>query len=183
VLTLLYNPAEMGKAEVEAFLTNLTVEQNMAPSTQNQALQALLFLYHDGLERPIYGNIHALRAKKPQRLPTVLTTQEVQAVLKHLTGVNHLVALLLYGSGLHVNECLALRVKDIAFESCEITVRSGKGDKDRMTMLPQSAIPEDGSSTTYRRIIPNWHSRQRRIRDRDLSTMPGLSDFSSRWKQ
>jgi integron integrase len=136
------HPAEMGKVEVEAFLTNLAVEQNVAPSTQNQALQALLFLYRDVLGCPITGDIKALRAKETRRLPTVLTTQEVRTVLKYLTGVNHLVALLLYGSGLRVNECLSLRVKDIDFESREITVRAGKGDKDRMTMLPQSAIPE-----------------------------------------
>jgi integrase len=133
------HPAEMGKAEVEAFLTHLAVEENVAPSTQNQAL---LFLYRDVLERPIAGDIKALRAKQTRRLPTVLTVQEVQTVLKHLTGVNHLVALLLYGSGLRVNECLSLRVKDITFEACEITVRAGKGAKDRMTMLPQLAIPE-----------------------------------------
>jgi len=104
------HPAEMGKAEVEAFLTNLAVEGNVAPSTQNQALHALLFLYREVLEQPIAGNVEALRAREHRRLPIVLTVEETQHVLDHLEGVYHLIGLLLYGSGLRVQECLSLRV-------------------------------------------------------------------------
>ncbi len=136
------HPAEMGKTEIEAFLTHLAVEGNVAPSTQNQALHALLFLYRDVLEQPIVGNVDALRAREHRRLPTVLTAEETQRVLGQLNGVYHLIGLLLYGSGLRVQECLSLRVKDIDFTHREIIVRSGKGDKDRVTMLPEKAIPE-----------------------------------------
>ncbi|GIV79148.1 MAG: integron integrase [Litorilinea sp.] len=136
------HPADMGKAEIEAFLTHLAVEGNVAPSTQNQALHALLFLYRDVLEQPIIGNVEALRARERRRLPTVLTVEETQRVLNHLEGVYHLIGLLLYGSGLRLQECLSLRVKDIDFARREITVRSGKGDKDRVTMLPEKALPE-----------------------------------------
>ncbi|MCX6039887.1 MAG: tyrosine-type recombinase/integrase [Caldilinea sp.] len=114
----------------------------MAPSTQNQALHALLLLYRDVLEQPIAGNVEALRARERRRLPTILTVEETQRVLNHLEGVYHLIGLLLYGSGLRVHECLSLRVKDIDFARREIIVRSGKGDKDRVTMLPEKAIPE-----------------------------------------
>jgi len=136
------HPADMGKTEIEAFLTHLAVEGNVAPSTQNQALHALLFLYRDVLEQPIVGNVEALRAREHRRLPTVLTVEETQRVLGQLDGVYHLIGLLLYGSGLRVQECLSLRVKDIDCTRKEIMVRSGKGDKDRVTMLPEKAIPE-----------------------------------------
>ncbi len=132
----------MGKLEIAAFLTNLAVEGNVAPSTQNQALHALLFLYRDVLEQPIAGNVEVLRARERRRLPTVLTVEETQSVLTQLEGVYHLIGLLLYGSGLRVQECLSLRVKDIDFARREIVVRSGKGDKDRVTMLPEKAIPD-----------------------------------------
>jgi len=114
----------------------------VAPSTQNQALHALLFLYRDVLEQPIAGNVEALRAQERRRLPAVLTVEETQRVLNHLEGVYHLIGLLLYGSGLRVQECLSLRVKDIDVAQRAITVRSGKGDKDRVAVLPEKAIPE-----------------------------------------
>ena len=136
------HPREMGHLEIEAFLTHLVVERNVAPSTQNQALHAILFLYREVLDQPIAERINALRAKERRRLPTVLTVDEVQHLLERLTGVNHLAALLLYGSGLRVRECLTLRVKDVDFVQRQITVRAGKGDKDRITMLPERAIPE-----------------------------------------
>ena len=109
------HPAEMGAAEVEAFLTHLAVNENVAASTQNQALSALLFLYREVLGHPITDPIPALRARKPKRLPTVLTKKEVHAVLHHLSGVHLLMAQLLYGSGLRLMECLRLRVKDVEF--------------------------------------------------------------------
>jgi len=136
------HPQEMGRAEIESFLTHLAVERNVAPSTQNQALHAILFLHREVLEQPIPEQINAIRAQQWRRLPTVLTVDEVQRLLVQISGVPHLVALLLYGSGLRVREALSLRVKEFDFDRRQITVRAGKGDKDRITMLPDSAIPE-----------------------------------------
>lgn len=134
------HPSEMGKDEVEAFLTHLAVDKDVAASTQNQALSALLFLYRDVLNQPLDW-VNVLWAKKPSRLPVVLTRQEVHAVLNQLTGLPHLVVQLLYGAGLRVNECLRLRVKDVDFGQQLIIVRDGKGFKDRATPLPQTAVP------------------------------------------
>jgi len=122
----LRHPAEMGAPEVEAFLTHLAVNENVASSTQNQALSALLFLYREVLRQDL-GPIDALRAKKPKRLPTVLTKNEVHRLLNHLSGTYRLMAQLLYGSGLRLMECLRLRVKDLDFTRRTITVRDGKG--------------------------------------------------------
>jgi len=133
------HPAEMGASEVQAFLTHLAVEENVAASTQNQALSALLFLYRQVLNQDL-GPIDALRAKKPKRLPTVLTRDEVHCVFAHLSGVSLLMARLLYGSGLRLMECLRLRVKDLDFDYRTITVRDGKGEQDRVTILPESLI-------------------------------------------
>jgi len=105
----------MGTLEIEAFLTHLAIHEHVAASTQNQVLQAILFLYRQVLGREITEPIHALRAKRPKRLPTVLTKKEVHAVLRHLSGVYLLMAQLLYGSGLRLMECLRLRVKDVEF--------------------------------------------------------------------
>lgn len=130
------HPAEMGVVEVEAFLTHLAVEGNVAASTQNQARSALLFLYKAvlGSELPWLNNVE--QAKKPRRLPVVLTEDEVRAVLASLDGVHWLVAALLYGAGLRLMEALRLRVQDVDFKRREILVRNGKGFKDRVTMLP-----------------------------------------------
>ncbi|HUI26338.1 MAG TPA: integron integrase [Candidatus Kryptonia bacterium] len=130
------HPAEMGKAEIEQFLTALAIERHVAASTQNQALGALLFLYKDVLERDPGWLDDVVRAKRPQRLPVVLTRPEVEALLRALDGTCLIMALLLYGSGLRLTECLRLRVKDIDFVRAEILVREGKGNKDRVTMLP-----------------------------------------------
>ena len=134
------HPKEMGAPEIEAFLTRLAVEEHVAASTQNQALSALLFLYREVLGQEPDIAIHAVRAKKPKRLPTVLTREEVQRVLAHLSGVHLLMAQLLYGSGLRLMECLRLRVKDLDFEQRQIIVRDGKGQKDRITVLPERLI-------------------------------------------
>jgi len=133
------HPAEMGAAEVQAFLTHLAVEGNVAASTQNQALSALLFLYKKVLHQDL-GPIDAMRAKKPKRLPSVLTKEEVHSVLGHLSSTHLLTAKLLYGSGLRLMECLRLRVKDLDFAHRQILVRDGKGEKDRVTMLPESLV-------------------------------------------
>jgi integrase len=109
------HPHEMASAEIEAFLTHLAVQQNVAASTQNQALSALLFLYRDVLKMPLDLSINAVRAKKPKRLPTVLTKEETLMVIECLSGMQRLMAKLLYGGGLRLMECLRLRVKDLDF--------------------------------------------------------------------
>lgn len=132
------HPKDMGAPEIEAFLTHLAVAGNVAPSTQNQALAALLFLYREVLdiELPWLDNI--TRAKKTPRLPVVLTESEVRLVLAQLDGVHRTIAGLLYGSGLRLMEAIRLRVKDVDFQRREIVVRDGKGGKDRRTVLPAS---------------------------------------------
>jgi integron integrase len=126
----------MAKAEITAFLTSLAVEHHVAASTQNQALAAILFLYKDVLGEDPGWCDDIVRAKRPARLPVVLTRAEVEALLIQMTGIPLMMATLIYGSGLRLMECLRLRVKDIDFQRCEIVVREGKGDKDRVTMLP-----------------------------------------------
>jgi len=134
------HPSEMGKLHIEAFLTDLAVTRNVAASTQNQALAAILFLYKEVLliELPWLDDV--IRAKRPAKLPVVLTDAEAKRLIAQLDGVHHLVAALLYGSGLRLMEAMRLRVKDVDFERLEITVRSGKGNKDRRTMLPETLI-------------------------------------------
>ena len=123
------HPREMGVPEVRAFLAHLAVEQHVSASTQTQALSALLFLYRYVLKLPLDEiDLRDIRARKPKRLPTVLTQTEVQRVLAHLTGEHLLIARLLYGSGLRLMKCLRLRVKDVDFELHQITVREGKGN-------------------------------------------------------
>jgi integron integrase len=130
------HPADMGAAEVTRFLTSLAVDGRVAASTQNQALSALLFLYRNVLEVDLPWLDDVVRAKRPERLPVVLTREEVVAVLRRLDGVPRLMAFLLYGAGLRLLECCRLRVQDIDFATNQIVVRGGKGDKDRVTMLP-----------------------------------------------
>jgi len=134
------HPRQMGKKEIIEFLTHLAVIQNVAASTQNQALNALIFLYKEVLSINIGNLTNFTRAKKPQKLPVVYTEQEAIAVIKQLSGIYNLIASLLYGSGLRLLECLRLRVKDIDFSSKQITVKDGKGSKDRVTILPDSII-------------------------------------------
>ena len=130
------HPKDMGAAEVEAFLTSLAVEAGVAAATQNLALSAILFLYREVLELPLPWLDGIERAKKPARLPTVLTQAEVAAVLGRLDGTAALMLRLLYGTGMRLMECARLRVKDVDFSMRQITVRDGKGGKDRVTMLP-----------------------------------------------
>jgi integron integrase len=134
------HPREMGAVEVEAFLTHLAVAGRVAAATQNHALSALLFLYREVLNIDLPWLDKVVRAKQPQRLPVVLTRQEVTAILDRMTGVHGLMARLLYGTGMRLMECVRLRVKDVDFERAEIVVRDGKGAKDRITMLPQAMI-------------------------------------------
>lgn len=131
------HPATLGASEVEAFLTHLAVDRNVAAATQNQARSALLFLYKDvlGIELPWLDGVEHARA--PTRLPVVLTRDEVTAILRELKGPHALIGGLLYGSGMRMMECVRLRIKDVEFSRFEIVVRDGKGAKDRITMLPR----------------------------------------------
>ena len=132
------HPAEMGKPEINAFLSHLAVSEHVSASTQTQALSALVFLYRNVLGREIGLLEGVVRAKRPVRLPVVLTRDEARRLFAIMDGVVLLACRLLYGSGLRLLECLHMRVKDIEFERNEITVRNGKGQKDRVTMLPAS---------------------------------------------
>jgi len=134
------HPQEMGHAEIEAFLTYLAVERKVSASTQNQAFSALLLLYRDVLNKDLDFPIDSVRAKRPKRLPTVLTKEEVSKIIGCLSGLPQLMAKLLYGSGLRLMECVRLRVKDIDFAQHQIIVRDGKGMEDRVTMLPASLV-------------------------------------------
>jgi len=131
------HPRDMGVQEVEQFLSHLAIAGHVAASTQSQALSALLFLYQQVLKQDIGWLDDVVRAKKPHRIPVVLTQDEVKAVLAHLSGTTWIMATLLYGAGLRLLECLRLRVKDVDFTYNQIVVRDGKGRKDRVTMLPQ----------------------------------------------
>jgi integron integrase len=130
------HPAAMGVEQVNAFLTHLATRENVASSTQSQALSALVFLYRNVLERPLPRLEDLVRAHRPRRLPVVLTRDEVRRLLAFMHGTPRLVATLLYGTGLRLLEALRLRVKDVDFASRVIVVRDGKGHKDRRTMLP-----------------------------------------------
>ena len=128
--------------EVNAFLTHLAVNENVAASTQNQALSAILFLYREVLELELGLNLDAVRAKRPRNLPTVLTVAETLEILNNLTGVHQIIAKLLYGSGLRLNEALQLRVKDLDFGQQQIMVRDSKGMESRVTMLPRNVVEQ-----------------------------------------
>lgn len=136
----LRHPAEMGEAEVRSFLTWLVERRRVSQSTQGQALAALLFLYRHVLDRPLEGASRLPRGRAPTRLPVVLSRDEVQRVLARLSGVYRLVGWLLYGGGMRLMEGITLRVKDLDLERCEVTIRRGKGAKDRVTVLPGSLV-------------------------------------------
>ncbi|MGH8604752.1 MAG: integron integrase, partial [Gammaproteobacteria bacterium] len=134
------HPREMGAVEVERFLTHLAVDGKVASSTQNQALNAIVFLYRSVLQQELGWLENVEHAKRPRRLPVVFTREEAQAILTRLEGTRWLMASLLYGAGLRLMECLRLRVKDLEFKRRQIVVREGKGAKDRVTMLPERLI-------------------------------------------
>jgi integron integrase len=137
----LRHPSEMGEMEINSFLTHLATEEHVSASTQNQALAALLFLYRRVLGREVDSLGDVVRAWRPKRLPVVLTRGEAKKVLQYIQGPSWLDAMLLYGSGLRLMECIRLRVLDLDFGANQISVHSGKGDKDRVTMMP-GAIKE-----------------------------------------
>jgi integron integrase len=134
------HPAEMGKTEVEAFLTHLAVDCHVSASTQTQALSAILFLYRRVLELDFGWLDNVVRAKRSTHIPTVFTHEEAKAVLHRVVGVNGLISRLLYGSGMRGKEGVRMRVKDLEFERLEIVVRDAKGQKDRVTLLPKSCV-------------------------------------------
>lgn len=154
------HPTKMGQAEVEAFLTDLAVRGNVAASTQNQALCALLFLYKQVLNLDVLKNLDAVRAKRPLRLPTVLSFKEVMTIIDAMSGVFQLVTKMLYGCGLRGIEAVRLRVNDIDFALNQVVVRDGKGQKDRVTMLPDEVKPQI-----------DVHLKQvKRLHEKDLSS-------------
>jgi integrase len=134
------HPRDMGPTEVEAFLTHLAVKTKVGASTQNQVLQALLFLYRQVLDIELPWLENVTRASRPKRLPVVLSAAEVRSLLAHLDGTSWLIASLLYGSGLRLMEAHRLRVKDLVIERGELIVRDAKGGKDRVTVLPATII-------------------------------------------
>jgi integrase len=153
----------MGAAEISRFLTFLAVDRKVAASTQNQALSALLFLYGAVLDIDVPWMDDHVRARRSHRLPVVLTRDEVRAVLERLTGATRLMAYLLYGAGLRLLECCRVRVQDVDFEASQIVVRAGKGDKDRVTMLP----------ATVRHDLAGHIGGMREQHSRDLATGAG----------
>ncbi|MGH8233388.1 MAG: integron integrase [Rhodanobacteraceae bacterium] len=153
------HPRNLGAREIEAFLTHLATQGQVAASTQNQALSALLFLYREVLQQELPWMENIRRAKRPERLPVVLTHEEVAALLIEMNGVTWLMASLLYGAGLRLMECVRLRVQDVDFARREITVRHGKGGKDRRTMLPAAAVE----------ALQGQIAEARRVHERDLA--------------
>jgi integron integrase len=159
------HPADMGEKEIARFLSSLATYGRVSASTQNQALAALLFLYQDVLDRKVEWLQGVVRAKRPIRLPVVLTREEVSALLGSLRGLYWLMASLMYGSGLRLMECCRLRVKDIDLSRGEITVRDGKGSKDRITLLP----------AILRRPVAEQLDRVSRLHRHDLGNGRGLA--------
>lgn len=153
------HPEDMGEEEINAFLTHLAVDEKVSASTQNQALSALLFLYRHVLGRGVGDLGDVIRARKPERVPVVMARAEVRDVLAHMNGDCALMAALMYGTGLRLMECLRLRVQDIDFGRNEITVRNGKGAKDRVTMLPEA----------LKERLDTQLGKAKRVHERDLA--------------
>lgn len=147
------HPSAMGAEEVNAFLTSLAVDSHVSASTQNQALSALLFLYRAVLEDPLPWLNDIVRAQRPERLPVVLTVDEVHRVIDRMDGVSQLVAQLLYGSGLRLLEALMLRVKEVDFERGQLTIRDPKWKRDRTTMLPRAVTEPLHEQLTSARLV------------------------------
>jgi len=152
------HPQEMGEPEINAFLSHLAVKERVSASTQNQALCGLVFLYRHVLEKPFPTLEKLIRAKRPSRLPVVMTRAEVKKVLQRLDGVNRVMGMLLYGSGMRLLECLPLRVKDIEFGLNRILVRDAKGHKDRFVPLPAAVRPQ----------LVSWLARVKQMHEEDL---------------
>lgn len=149
-------PGRLDETHVNSYVTHIATSDGISASTQNQALAAILFYMRFMLSRPVTELGSVIRAKKPQRLPVVLSRDEVRAIISRMTGTHQLIALVLYGTGMRLAECIALRVQDIDFERHEILVRNGKGAKDRRTMLPSALIPR---LRRHLENVRNIHSR------------------------
>ena len=154
------HPAELEAGDVARYLTHLASQGRVGASTQNQALSALLFLYRDVLGRDFGWLSGVVRAKRPRRLPVVLTRGEVRSILDRLDGTRRLMAELLYGSGLRLLECLQLRVKDADFEGRQLTVRSGKGGRDRVTLFPDAV---SGRLAEHLAVVKATHQRDLKV--------------------
>ncbi|HEY7169058.1 MAG TPA: integron integrase [Candidatus Binatia bacterium] len=152
------HPLEMGESEIGCFLSALATDSHVSASTQNQALNALLFLYRQVLNKDVAFIDGVVRAKRPHRLPVVLTRAEVKSIVDGLEGIDWLIVMLIYGAGLRLLECLRLRVKDLDLECNQIVIRGGKGDKDRHTMLP----------TAVNERLSKHLERMNRLHQRDL---------------
>jgi integron integrase len=152
------HPDEMGEPEISAFLTDLAVSRKVDASTQNQALSAILFLYQKVLDRRLEWLNDVVRAKRPRHIPIILTREETRRLLDEITGTNGLIARVLYGTGVRKMECLRLRVQDVDFDYRQIVVRSGKGDKDRVTVLPDVLVEQ----------LRKQLERARSVHNRDL---------------
>jgi integron integrase len=161
------HPQQMGETEVNAFLTYLAVKRKVSPSTQTQALCALVYLYKIVLEKELGELKGLIRAPKRRRLPMVLTRDEVKVVFAGLTGEMHLLLSLLYGTGMRLSEGLRLRVKDVDLDQNQITVRDGKGAKDRMTVLPES----------LKKPLLSHLRQVKQIHDRDLKDGEGRTNL------
>jgi len=149
------HPNDMGEREISAFLTDLAVNRNVAASTQNQALSAILFLYQKVLDRKLEWLDDVVRAKRPAHMPVILTREETQQLLNEIPGINGLIIRVLYGTGMRKMECLRLRVQDIDFDYRQIVIRSGKGDKDRVTVLPDVLVEKLQKQLDRARAIHN----------------------------
>ncbi len=165
------HPEDMGAEEVAAFLSFLAAKKNVSASTQNQALNALVFLYKRVLDRELGKMNQIVRASRPQNIPTVFTKDEVRAVLKELKGVHWLIASLLYGSGLRISECLRLRVKDIEFERREMIIRQSKGFKDRVVILPERL---DDHLQRQIEVVTAVHKKDLELKRTGVSIPPAL---------
>ena len=156
------HPADMGAAEIEAYLTDLAVRQRVAATTQNQALNAIVFLYKHVLEIEL-GEFNAVRARRSRRLPTVLSRLEVHRVIELIPPPIRLVVQVMYGGGLRISEACSLRVKDVDLERMQVTVRQGKGNKDRVTLLPEQLVP----------VLARVIEHRRKMHEMDLSAEQG----------
>jgi integron integrase len=166
------HPRHLSATDIRAFLSHLATDRHVAASTQNQALNALVFLYKEVLHLPV-GDLTAIRrARRPRTLPTVLSREEIRALFRHFSGVNGCVAKLLYGAGLRVSEALRLRVKDLDMQGKQLVVRCGKGKRDRVTMLPQRLIPAVGRQLENARRV---FDKDRRSGDAPVSLPTALA--------
>jgi integron integrase len=158
------HPEELGVPEVAGYISYLAAQQNVSSSTQTQAFAAILFLYRDVLGRNLVGLDDVVRAKRPVRVPLVLARDEVRAILRRMSGAPRLMCSLMYGSGLRLLECCRLRVKDVDFDRCEVTVHDGKGRKDRVTVLPG-------------RLVVELREQLRRTQDQYLADLDGDAGY------